>query len=520
MNATFFLSYRRDAASAAAHRLRKGLVARFGAAAVFDVEHDIAPGTDLARAVDDAIRRCDAMLVLIDPAWLSSADAQGRRRLDDPDDPVRHQISLALASGKRVVPLLLDGARMPPASALPDDLRGLVMRLAIRLDGRQFDRDVETLIDQLGAKPRWDPKVPISARQNSGLRGAASAARILTGTVAGAVTGTAASVLAGLKSVFSPARKLPRSAPPTRPSLPQAPSPPQAPASPQPAAAADDPVLLGVTAPGASAPGARFNAVLAVYVGSVRASTEAKLRRLGGQGTEPLLDLAPDRQAGWRVGAPVTVRLTATHAEITPTERRFEWNGRENLASFDVRVSPHAPDGELDLCFHVALADVPIACIPLPVSLVSLDPAPAASRPRSVRTAASAFASYSSKDAQAVGYCLSALARWSPGLAIFQDCLDLNPNEAFKPQLSQRIANSDVFLLFWSRHASASPWVQWEYDTARKAHGLDAVLPMPLEDPRIAPPPPEFADAHMRDRFMMARYALARIDDEAAAKPS
>jgi hypothetical protein len=513
MNATFFLSYRRDAASAAAHRLRARLVDRLGSTAVFDAQHDIAPGTDVEPAVDDAIRRCDGMLVLIDPAWLSSADAQGRRRLDDPDDPVRHQISLALASGKRVVPLLLDGAGMPPASALPDELRALVMRQAIRLDGRQFDRDVEMLIDQLGAKPGSVRRMPGPARQNSGLRGAARAARILTGTVAGAVAGTAASVLAGLKSVFSTAGHLPGSAPPTPP------PPAKATPSPPPAAAQDDPVMLGVTAPGSCAPGARFNAVLAVYVASVRASTEAKLRRLGGQGTEPLLDLAPDRQAGWRVGAPVTVRLTATHAQVTPTERRFEWNGRENLASFDVRVGPDAPEGELDLCFHVALADVPIACIPLPVSLVSTDPAPAAPRPRSVRTATSAFASYSSKDAQVVGYCLSALARWSPGLAIFQDCLDLNPNEAFKPQLSQHIADSDVFLLFWSRHASASPWVHWEYDTARKAHGLDAVLPMPLEDPRIAPPPPEFADAHMRDRFMMARYALARIDEVAAAKP-
>ena len=65
-------------------------------------------------------------------------------------------------------------------------------------------------------------------------------------------------------------------------------------------------------------------------------------------------------------------------------------------------------------------------------------------------------------------------------------------------------------------NASASPWVHWEYDTARQAKGLAAVIPMPLEDPKIAPPPPEFADAHMRDRFMVARYGLARIDEIAA----
>jgi hypothetical protein len=138
-------------------------------------------------------------------------------------------------------------------------------------------------------------------------------------------------------------------------------------------------------------------------------------------------------------------------------------------------------------------------------------------RVESIRTARSAFASYSSKDAQTVGYCLSSLTRWSPGLAIFQDCLDPNPNELFKPQLANQIASSDVFMLFWSRNASASPWVHWEYDTARQAKGLAAVIPMPLEDPKIAPPPPEFDDAHMRDRFMVARYALAKIDEVAVS---
>jgi hypothetical protein len=162
------------------------------------------------------------------------------------------------------------------------------------------------------------------------------------------------------------------------------------------------------------------------------------------------------------------------------------------------------------------LAGVPIAYIPLPVALSSIAPEHEDVRVKRIRTPDSAFASYSSKDAQTVGFCLSTLTRWSPGLAIFQDCLDLTPGETFKPQLSERIAASDVFLLFWSRNASASPWVRWEYDTARQVKKLDALIPMPLEDPKIAPPPPEFADEHMRDRFMVARYALAQIDQVAA----
>ena len=229
----------------------------------------------------------------------------------------------------------------------------------------------------------------------------------------------------------------------------------------------------------------------------------------------PLLDLPPDRQSGWRRGAPVTVRLSAPDAVVEPAERRFDWNGRLNLAAFGVHVAPGA-QGTLELCFQVELAGVPIALLPLPVALSGGQDLALLNR-QDRRAPASAFASYASKDAQTVGYCLSALSRWSPGLAIFQDCLDLQPNEAFKPQLAQRIHDSDCFLLFWSRHASASKWVRWELDTARDDKGLDAVIPMPLEDPAIAAPPPEFDAVHLRDRFMMARYGLARIQDEAAA---
>ena len=277
-----------------------------------------------------------------------------------------------------------------------------------------------------------------------------------------------------------------------------------------------DPVSLAVTAPAASTPGARFTAILAAYVESALASVEAKLQRMGGPAASPLMGIAPDRQSCWVVGAPVTVRVTAEGADVEPADRVFEWNGRENLAPFSVFVRPNVTAASIDVCFHVALGGVPIACIPLPVSLTAERASGATKITKRIRTAESAFASYSSKDTVTVAYCLSTLSRWSPGLSIFQDCLDLKPNEAFKPQLTKRIADSDVFLLFWSRSAAASPWCQWELDTARTAKGFGAVIPMPLEDPKIAPPPPEFAEVHMRDRFMVTRYAMQRVNEEVA----
>jgi hypothetical protein len=281
---------------------------------------------------------------------------------------------------------------------------------------------------------------------------------------------------------------------------------------------APEPVWLGASAPRQSVPGQRFTAALVAYVAAARESAREKLEALGEPDDRVLMDVAPQQNATWVRGAPVAVRLTGDGVQVSPAEVRFEWNGRENLAAFVVQVHDDAP-AVVVLSFEVFVADVPIMCIPMRVNIA------AGSAPLSVQQAqanvpSSVFASYSSKDAQPVTQRLSTLQRWSPALDIFQDCLDLKANAAFQPQIEDQISRREVFLLFWSRNAAASPWVKWEYQTARDTLGVDAILPMPLEDPAIAPPPPELADRHLRDRFMMAGYALAKIREEANRPPA
>jgi TIR domain len=273
-----------------------------------------------------------------------------------------------------------------------------------------------------------------------------------------------------------------------------------------------EPVLLGVAAPRQAAPGSSFNARFVAYVPAAKQVAESHLKDLGDAGDRIVTDVSPDREARWRVGAPITVRLTAEHVRFTPAERSFEWNGRENLVSFAVTVDADAPHTKLQLCFHVLLDGLEIAFIPLGLA-VGDDPTETGMHETTAHAPSSAFASYSSKDAEVVTRSLSTLAHWAPTLDIFQDCLDLTPNEAFKPQLEVQIGKRDVFLLFWSRHARDSKWVLWEFETARAKRGMDAILPMPLEDPTLAPPPPGFEDKHLRDRFMIAGYGLKKIAD-------
>lgn len=142
--ASIFLSYRQSDARAWAVALRDELVQAFGVEAVFfdaDSLHVGRWSDQIVLALDG----CKVLLVVIGVGWLTARDADGRRRLDDPDDVHRREIEHALGRADvAVMPILVDGATMPPAGSLPASLRGLTAQQALtwspRADHRALDR--------------------------------------------------------------------------------------------------------------------------------------------------------------------------------------------------------------------------------------------------------------------------------------------------------------------------------------------------------------------------------------------
>jgi len=117
----------------------------FGDDNVFKDVDDITPGADFRTVLREALDECDVLLVLIGKEW-----AQDKRLFDD-DDFVRFEVATALQhEGMTVIPVLVDGAQMPTAHNLPDDLQALAYRNAVVIrHDPDFRRDVERLIDQL-----------------------------------------------------------------------------------------------------------------------------------------------------------------------------------------------------------------------------------------------------------------------------------------------------------------------------------------------------------------------------------
>ncbi|HEY4278964.1 MAG TPA: toll/interleukin-1 receptor domain-containing protein [Conexibacter sp.] len=145
-----FVSYRRADAPDVAGRLVDGLVARFGRNQVFVDVDSIEGGADFEKRIDRALGTCHAFLAVIGRRWITIEDEDGRRRLDNPEDWVRSELVRALeAPDVEVLPVLINGAKMPGTDRLPAPLRPLVKQQAIELTSKHWRADVERLHERL-----------------------------------------------------------------------------------------------------------------------------------------------------------------------------------------------------------------------------------------------------------------------------------------------------------------------------------------------------------------------------------
>ena len=131
--ARIFISYRRADASWPVRWLADWLARQFGAGVVFLDADSIRPGDDFAEKIEAAVGACSVLLAVIGPQWLA-AEGDAGRRTDDPQDWVRLEIGIAIERGVCVIPVLVDGARMPSPSELPPGLRALTGRHAVELN--------------------------------------------------------------------------------------------------------------------------------------------------------------------------------------------------------------------------------------------------------------------------------------------------------------------------------------------------------------------------------------------------
>jgi hypothetical protein len=180
-----FISYRREDTAYPAGWIFDRLTQYFGRDQVFKDVHSIGLGDPFAQMITAAVESCDVLLALIGNQWLTIANPDGRRRLDNPDDFVRLEIEAALTRNVRIIPVLVDGAQMPRASDLPPTLAALAGRQALELSPNRFDHDMtrllSALLTEIQAVPAATDHEPQPVRQPIGTEtGRSEASKVTT----------------------------------------------------------------------------------------------------------------------------------------------------------------------------------------------------------------------------------------------------------------------------------------------------------------------------------------------------
>lgn len=200
--AQIFISYRRADSDVIAGRIRDRLVSTYGDKSIFMDIDNIPYGVDFRSHVKDVLSRGDILIAVIGPNWLG-IDSNGTGRFDDEADPVRVELEAALQRKMPVIPVLVQGAKMPAPGQLPPLLRDFAFYNAANVDaGRDFHPHLDRLIQTI------NPLLKRHPARRYGLWAAAGSLIVCT-TIA---------VVFALRqlSIFSPAPAPPVKSPPSQ----------------------------------------------------------------------------------------------------------------------------------------------------------------------------------------------------------------------------------------------------------------------------------------------------------------
>ena len=149
-----FINYRREDSDGDTRAIYNRLAKETDERNLFlDVEA-IGAGEKWRVRIDDTLKRVGAVVVVIGPRWLELLNA---RTAAGTFDSVRMEIAASLdKQNVQVIPVVVNGARLPAQAALPEDIRGLTDLNAIEIRGSAWTSDTERLVKALrrsGALP-------------------------------------------------------------------------------------------------------------------------------------------------------------------------------------------------------------------------------------------------------------------------------------------------------------------------------------------------------------------------------
>jgi hypothetical protein len=137
-----FISYRREDGHIAG-RLHDSLLHHF----VIYLDLKLPGGREFTPETLSALRSVPVVVVVIGPRWISAGNIE---RLRSADDWIRRELEEALTRRDvLLIPVLVDEIDMPDTQGLPESLRPLCDRQAVRLRLDSWPRDVQALVSDI-----------------------------------------------------------------------------------------------------------------------------------------------------------------------------------------------------------------------------------------------------------------------------------------------------------------------------------------------------------------------------------
>ena len=214
-------------------------------------------------------------------------------------------------------------------------------------------------------------------------------------------------------------------------------------------------------------------------------------------------------QAGLRTGVAlerdvaITVRLKAEGLQVRPFAQTMLWTGEPCNVSFEV----HSPTGQAPGAYparaRLLANGVTVGELHFLLQVRShASDGMRSDNAATVRYVRSAFASYATPDRPEMLARIQGMKKIAPDLDVFVDAISLRSGQRWQQRIEEEVQRRERLFLFWSRQACSSEWVDFEWRLAHRLRGLEAIDPVPLDDPSAAPPPHELSALHFGDAYL------------------
>lgn len=231
---------------------------------------------------------------------------------------------------------------------------------------------------------------------------------------------------------------------------------------------------------------------------------------------ERLSDAVKETRSGYHnilKSSKIRVVLSSKDIEIDDCEEEGIWQGKYLEFGFVVELPEEVNKKQILFIATVYVNDLIATRLKFFVDIKSDEEKQIEIEREDIVTA---FVSYSSNDRDRVAAIVQGMKKARPDMDIFFDVETLRSGQLWKEALRTEIDKRGVFFLCWSRSASVSKWVDFEWRYALEKKGDESIEPIPIEPPEICPPPIELEQKHFNDKMVYVIKALEYMKRESA----